>query len=833
MHLLKRRLADTAYVTGVVLVGISFIVFCVSLLGKPSGDSQFVFIINFILTAAYFFIYRTRGNVESKMHNRFLFLILSLISAFALNRSMTVFENSTNWFSVLLILLCLNYMAFAYFSLLPSWARHVVSFVNGIGMMTFIYLACYLLPLYVLSLPSLFFFGLSYHTYVPLLFVIFTILLQNRISRKDYQYWVSFGTASILVTTLSILFLLRWNDTTKQINEIWLKGGTDMPVWVNAAQKIPHNLMTTAILKGDMVYNATNSDRLFSLWAMPEKNIGESRKHDPLILIATRFSNKLQIDEESRVKILQANQDIHIPKDEDDEVLDRLWSGYFLATRLVNTDVKLWPRCNIAYTEKTITVENSAQRSFGRTGEAIYTFYMPEGSVVTALSLWINGKEEKGILTTKALADTAYKTIVGVEKRDPSVVHWQKGNTVTVRVFPVLSSEQRTFKIGITSPLERINGKLRYENIYFKGPDAQDAVEKTIIDFEQSAEDVDMPASFVSKIGQVYRKEGKYEPFWGIQINDPGLSGCTFSFQGNSYTLKPYHKKLIPVDFRTVYLDLNRSWTKEEFNGIVDATRDKEVFVYDNSLVRLNNTNAEQLWDKLHEQPFSLFPLYLIKDVPHSLLVTKNVPSYLGIDDLEGSQFMIKTRQFLANSDRINVFNMGDGLSLYIRSLHEFRLFRFDSGNDETLIHHLKNGTFPEDNEDDQQVIIHKTDMVIEKAPVEMESNGPDHVMRLFSYNHIMQKLGKGLLFDRPIEDSLVREAYEAYVVTPVSSLVVLEKQKDYDRFGIKNNGNSLGNASFQSKGAAPEPHEWVLIAVAVIGLILIMRKRKYQPALS
>jgi XrtN system VIT domain protein len=829
MQLLKRRLADTAYVTGVVLVGISFIIFCVSLLGEPSGDSKFVFIINFLLTVIYFFIYRSTENVESKMHNRFLFLILSLISAFALNRNMEVFENSTNWFSALLIILCLNYMLFAYFSVLPSWARHVVSFVNGISMMTFFYLACYLLPLLGISLPALLFFGISYHSYVPLLILVFTILMQARISRRNNYYWLSFGTASILVTTLSILFLLRWNDTTKRINEIWLKKSTDLPSWVAAAQQIPHTPLTTTILKGDMVYNITNPVKMFSLWDVPQRNIGESRKHDPLILIATKFSNRLQVDQESRVKILQANQDIHIQPDEDDMVLDRLWWGGDLSTEFINTEVKLWPRCNIAYTEKTITVENSAERSWGRTGEAIYTFFMPEGSVVTSLSLWINGKEEKGILTTKALADTAYKTIVGVERRDPSVVHWQKGNTVTVRVFPVLAGQQRIFKIGITSPLERINGKLRYENIYFKGPNSDKAVEKTLIDFEQSAEDVDMPASFVSKMSQEYHKEGSYEPFWGIQINDPGLSGCTFSFQGNSYSLKPYHKKLTPVDFRTVYLDLNRSWTKEEFTGILDATKDKEIFVNDSGLVRLDDNNAEQLWNKLHEQPFSLFPLYLIKDASHSLLVTKNVPSFLGIDDLEGSQFMVKTRQFLSNSGRINVFNMGDDRSLYIRSLQEFRLFRYDTGNDQTLIHHLKDGLFPEDKEDDQQVIIHKTDMVIEKAPVERESNGPDHVMRLFSYNHIMQKLGKGLLFDRPIEDSLVREAHEAYVVTPVSSLVVLEKQADYDRFGIKDDGNSLGNASLHSKGAAPEPHEWLLIIVAVIGLFLLIRKRKHQ----
>jgi len=237
------------------------------------------------------------------------------------------------------------------------------------------------------------------------------------------------------------------------------------------------------------------------------------------------------------------------------------------------------------------------------------------------------------------------------------------------------------------------------------------------------------------------------------------------------------------------------------------------------------------LWDKLHEQQFSLFPLYLINDVSHSLLVTKEAASFMGIDELKESPFLEKTKTFLSKNDRVNVFNLGDDLSLYIRSLQEFRLFRYDTGDADILIHHLKNGQFPEDREDDQQVIIHKTDMVIEKTPLLKENNGPDHVMRLFSYNHIMQKLGKGLLFNRPIEDSLVQEARKAYVVTPVSSMVVLETQKDYDRFGINDNINSLGNAALTSKGAAPEPHEWVLIVIVVIGLFYIIRKKKYQSA--
>jgi len=83
-----------------------------------------------------------------------------------------------------------------------------------------------------------------------------------------------------------------------------------------------------------------------------------------------------------------------------------------------------------------------------------------------------------------------------------------------------------------------------------------------------------------------------------------------------------------------------------------------------------------------------------------------------------------------------------------------------------------------------------------------------------------MQKMGTRLLTDTTVDESLIDEAAKAYVVSPVSSLVVLETQKDYDRFDINDKDNSLKNASHKSSGAVPEPHEWALIIIAVLTLL-------------
>lgn len=829
MYLVRKRFSDNIYRTGIICLGFSLLLYLLPVITN-AGTGSGIFLFNSGLTAIFFiyrFIARKQVSKEAKLYHGVLLLVLFFVSAWALNREITVFERSAGWFSVLLALVCANSMAFAYFPALPGWVRHFVSFLNGIAVVTFFYLSLCLMPIYIFGLAASPLLGVSLHVFAPVLLFIYTLLQQKRITRRNKQYRVSFGGGIIATLAIVITFTIQWNTAARQIDRAWTDGIANkagLPAWVATLESIPSGSLVRTVLKGDLVYTSPedNADNFF--WNVPVRGMGEPRKHDPLIMIASCFSPGMKIDRDSRIKLLEAGFDKH------HETEEHLWSGDNLHTDSVNTEVKIWPRCNLAYTEKTIIVVNTRNRNgWDRQGEAIYTFYMPEGSVVTSLSLWIQGKEEKGILTTKEKADSAYRAIVGVEQRDPSVVHWQEGNTVLVRVFPVIAGEQRKFKIGITSPLERVNGSLRYENVYFKGPAFNHATETIQVDFEQPVSDFDLPASFVSKASQSYNRRGRYSPVWELQINDPGLSGCSYSFKGNEYSLSPYHEKLSPLNLTALYLDINQSWTRQEFDALCTQVRDYGLFVYDNGIIKVQEANREVLWEKLHARSFSFFPLYEISDAQHSLLVTKYAPSALRLVDLEETDFMRRTRQFLSAHAKINVFNLGEDLSLYLRSLKEYRVFRYDNGDAALLAQRLQKGLFPEDIENESRTVIHRTDIIVEKRAGAQGISGPDHVMRLFSYNHILQQLGPGLLLDRSVDDSLVQEARAAYVVTPVSSLVVLETQNDYDRFGIKDAGSSLKNAALHAKGAVPEPHEWVLIGMVMAILAWVIRKRKIQ----
>lgn len=122
------------------------------------------------------------------------------------------------------------------------------------------------------------------------------------------------------------------------------------------------------------------------------------------------------------------------------------------------------------------------------------------------------------------------------------------------------------------------------------------------------------------------------------------------------------------------------------------------------------------------------------------------------------------------------------------------------------------------------------------------QNDAPDHIFRLFAYNDLLRKIGRQYFDREALEEQWLRQAEEAFVVSPISSLIVLETDRDYDRFDIDENENSLNNVQGPKKvvkntqnfgklignsGATPEPHEWVLIViVGMVALWQVVKNR-------
>jgi XrtN system VIT domain protein len=735
---------------------------------------------------------------------------------------MNVFDESEEWLTVLIIISSLALIAGLFIERLPVLLKHVVAFFLGLALMLFVYYTFYLVPLYVISAPAALGIGISLHSYVPLLLSIVTVALCVKQIRKHQALLYSLAGALLFGLVVIITFLESWQRITSQItrvtNQNTLSEGK-LPNWIVVSQAIPKNFVSERLIKAEWVYKTVETSGNWFWGGFPSRAFDEPQKHDPLVIIASLFIAKPNLDERERIKILEAMYDSR------HQAQERLWSGGELQTSNVISNVKIFPEYRMAYTEKILSIHNSDNKGWSRNGEAIYTFHLPEGAVVSSLSLWIEGKEEKAYLTTKAKADSAYKQIVGVENRDPSVIHWQEGNTVSVRVFPCTAEEDRKFKIGVTSPLRKTNGELVYDNIYFDGPTGKEASETVQFTFSQKPEGLTLPNDWTEISEGIYQVNRSYEPYWEARCKAPQLSKNSFSFDNKTYQLKDYAVKYTNFDAESIYLDLNSSWSEEEFSILWNKIKAKKIFAFEDKMVQLNEANKDAVFARMNKLNFSLFSIYKIQQPQDALIISKSTETSPNFSDLKDSEFAERTLQYLSANKNIRFYTIENELSPYLKALKEMRVFNYHSGSISSLLSLINDKKFIEQPEDTATVHVNNSDLLIVESASSGKGTAPDHLLRLFAYNNIMKKVASNCFLNDFIQPDVLAEAEKANIVTPVSSLIVLETQKDYERFNIEQSKNSLKNASMKSSGAVPEPHEWMMIIFTAGIVIYLIRK--------
>ncbi|SFW24891.1 XrtN system VIT domain protein [Chitinophaga sancti] len=801
-----------------ILVSLGFY-FVPELFHVEQTDFFGLFLTNYVFLQLYFVFLWASGNFKRGRKGRNTFAIyttLCLISCFLLNKSVGIFSASAGWWAFMLALCCINHIAYGFKEVFPPVVRMIMAFILGIASCCFLYLVFCLLPGYLFGAIGGLFFGIGLHVFIPLLCLIYNINLASKyVWFRKKQLYAYLGGIGFVVVVIAF-YIGLWCNAVSSINRAYLMpDNEELPGWENVARKTTANAMVERVLKAKLVYQVSDiadMDLIDGIFDRPRQStfFDARQLHDPLIMIAS-MTGISYVPETEAAKILSAMFDSR------QETQERLWSGDQLSTIQVHTNADIWPSLHMAYTEKTLNVYSDAPNAGSwNSEEAIYRFHLPEGGVVTSLSLWINGREEKGVLTTKEKATEAYKTVVGREARDPGVVHWQEGNTVTVRVFPVSGQESRQFKIGITAPLLQEGTRLVYQNIWFQGPDAANAREDVHINFLENPVEVELPGLF-TRTQNTFSSVGPYDADWQISCLDPGVHSNLFSANGQSYFVMPYKPEMGGAFVKTIYLDINQSWTLAEFKAIKNLRIPMKVYAENGW-----QPATDELFENLQKDRYSLFPVYKVADRETALVITKGNVMSPNLDDLSESTFYKELQHSFGTPGKLLLFNLGGELSPYMRTLKEYRLFRYAEGDVNELGKFMSLKQFPADIENDHRVVIEPAGITINKEENEGRSNAPDHLMRLFAYNHIMQKMGPQKVSDT----SLIAAAKESYIVTPVSSLIVLETQKDYDRFNIHDDINSLKNAAIHGKGAVPEPHVWALILIGLVCMLWFKKKR-------
>jgi XrtN system VIT domain protein len=759
---------------------------------------------------AHFFWKKEQRN--SRKHVLILWSIW-IVGCFSLNKSIQIFYESTGWFSVMICVSIIVHCAFAWKEQIRStFLRSMLYLFLSFSFIIWLYFSIYLLPMYPISTIALPFLGISLHTFVPL----FTSILLLKIlydSWKIEKKAIIFAFCSIGVCI--IVFVTTYYSKAYQIQsykaDAFVTKTDDLPIWVRLAQRIDDGWVTERVLKSNLIYQKVASDWSFSPF---DNNLHELLQHDPLVLIASIVSPDLDIDQQERIKIIESRFDAR------HNTQERLWSGENLSVSNVITQTKIYPQYRLAYTEKTISIHNSNKDSPWRTEEALFTFFVPEGTAVTSLSLWINGREEKGILTTQSKADSAYKTIVGIENRDPSVIHWQEGNRLIIKVFPCTPKENRRFKVGFTSPLkyEKDRNSLIYNNIYFKGPSLEGTDENVYVEFDKPMNKVNSSRYWDESSNIKIQHHGEYEADWNLSFEAPKLSESTFQFQGKNYQLLNYISDNEAVSWDKIYLDIDKYWEKNEVEKILKMAQNKSVMVWNDEWITLTNQNLDMQFEELTKQEFSLFPVTKIKNPEKALLITKSASNSPILQDLGDSNLMKSFKEYQQVSP-IRTFVL-EGLSPYLKTLKELRIIRCVEGSWQNLEAHIRDNSFPKDIENQSVIKIDNAGFSIQETQKITPEKAPDHLLRLFAYNQVLSQIGHAYFYKNTLEENLINTASLGNVVTPISSMIVLETQADYDRFDVKKSKNGLDNATLKKSGAVPEPHEWALIGIVCLIMI-------------
>jgi XrtN system VIT domain protein len=812
---------------GTGLAMLSFLIFLLPEWGIAANDgADFgLFWVNYGLAILYFFLlfFDKRFSIKKPAHHleyTYPLLVLAIISCYALNRNMSIFQDSVFWLEASVCVFCAALLTYGYNSRLPRLANQVLLFVLGMGTVLWVYYALYLLPLYAPSVMFSFVLGLSLHTFVPL-WVVFTMAMATKKAiAKDPQYLRSFLAGAAFPVLFTAFFLVQWHGRSQQIkflaNEDVINENSSLPRWVSLSQYLPADYITERIMKSELVYQAPTEE--FTMWELPTGSFDEIKKHDPLVVLSLFLLGRPQLDRQEKIKILESMYDARHQAEE------RLWSGNNLSTVSVVSQVRLYPAHRLAYTEKVLNIYNNMPNSWNQQ-EAIYTFFLPEGSVVSSLSLWIEGREEKGYLTTKGKAQTAYNTIVGREARDPSVIHWQEGNRVSVRVFPCSPDENRQFKIGVTSPLRQDGAELIYDNVYFTGPSASGAAETSVIYVEGDKVPLSLPAGYTeTKVGE-YKRQSTYQQDWSLRLPATKLGTDSFAFGGSGYRLQEMPQQLEHFAPTQVYLDLNAGWSASEFEQVWDLVQYKQVYVWQDRMIQLSAANKAQVFEQLTQQQYSLFPLHKIKATGQALVISKSKGVSPNLSDLKKTRFAEEMTEKLPQQGAVRVYTLGEQLSPYLRGLKELQVIATMQGDVKQLAGLMQEQQFIRATPEEDVVRLGASGIGIAKTENNTGGSAPDHLLRLFAYNHILQQIGPRYFCQGDIEDELIAEAAQANIVSPVSSLIVLETQADYERFDIQKSKDSLGNASMNASGAVPEPEEWALIIVALLAVAFITLK--------
>lgn len=172
--------------------------------------------------------------------------------------------------------------------------------------------------------------------------------------------------------------------------------------------------------------------------------------------------------------------------------------------------------------------------------------------------------------------------------------------------------------------------------------------------------------------------------------------------------------------------------------------------------------------------------------------------------------------------------------SEYVQSLADPGLLEIVAEDSETLMQRLTERKRPYVLEDANSIALPLTGYRLIRLEERVEGvKGGDLLIRLAYYRQLMRLLGDRYFDKKRTDDDLLALARRGMIVSPVSSLIVLETERDYRNAGIDDDVSELGMSELAEPGAAPEPGEIALAVILLIAMFLFFYRDRLKEKIS
>jgi hypothetical protein len=221
---INQLLEDRTALVGLTFLGISLVFFGFTMNTYNIDFDIFtgIFIAIYFITLVYFMVLMSYNKQKHDRYFRYrnfghniIGLQLFNISAYALNRSISVFHESVNWLVIFLIItnIALTYQAIRR-DYKPSPINHFIVLVSTIAFFFHLYQSIYVGMLYPMTVISFWFFGVSLHTFVPLFFTIAFGIVLTRFFKQSS----AFKNTAIIGLQFTVALIADFSTRYSHIN---------------------------------------------------------------------------------------------------------------------------------------------------------------------------------------------------------------------------------------------------------------------------------------------------------------------------------------------------------------------------------------------------------------------------------------------------------------------------------------------------------------------------------------------------------------------------------------------------------------------------------------